>query len=271
MLTLVPTPIGNLEDISLRSLKVLDQAQTILAEDTRNAKKLYSLYIERDLISNQRREFIALHSHNEKHFLNSLDPAFFDKNVVYVSDAGMPGISDPGTMLVSYCQQKGIDYDVLPGANALLTAYVMSGFTETEFLFFGFLPHKGAERAKMLRTVMQCGYTAIIYESPHRILQLFEELESSGSEQNVFAIKELTKMHQKWWKEKACELHSKVKNENLKGEWVVVFERQEAERDKTLSKEEILQMDLAPKVTAKLLSRITGEKTKDIYESLINQ
>lgn len=271
MLTLVPTPIGNLEDITLRAIKALDSAQVVLSEDTRNTKKLYSLYLERGLVESKPREFKSLHSHNETTFLESVDDSLFEQNVIYVSDAGMPGISDPGLELIAYCQKKGIAYDVLPGANAVLLAYVMSGFCEKEFLFFGFLPHKGSERKKQLSQVMQCGHTAILYESPHRIEKLLEELAETESTQQVFLVKELTKMHQKWWKGSAASMLGIMKDENLKGEWVVVFEGVDSEARNSLSEEEIKVMEIPPKIKAKLLSKITGENTKTIYETLIGK
>ena len=128
MLSLVPTPIGNISDISLRSLDVLSTADIILCEDTRVTKKLIHLLKERHNLTTTEPQFLSLHSHNEAEFIAKLTPDFFNANVVYVSDAGMPGISDPGQMLVRYCLNQGIAYDILPGANAALTAFVASGF-----------------------------------------------------------------------------------------------------------------------------------------------
>ena len=142
MLTLVPTPIGNLSDISKRAIEALNEADIVFCEDTRVTKKLLSL-LQIDL----NKTFIAMHSHNENEIISKIDVSIFDKNVVYVSDAGMPGISDPGSKLIQFAQENNIKYDVIPGANALLTAFVASGF-EGEFTFFGFLPHKGKDREK---------------------------------------------------------------------------------------------------------------------------
>ncbi|MDQ1268640.1 MAG: rRNA (cytidine1402-2-O)-methyltransferase, partial [Campylobacterota bacterium] len=152
LLTLIPTPIGNIGDITLRAIEALGDADTLLCEDTRVTKKLIQILKERYGSSfKPEQNFISLHSHNEKEFIQNLTPAFFEQNVVYVSDAGMPGISDPGQVLVRYAQENGIKYDVLPGANALLTAFVASGFVETKMLFWGFLPHKGKDRAASLQ------------------------------------------------------------------------------------------------------------------------
>jgi len=140
LFSLVPTPIGNIGDISLRAIEALSEADILLCEDTRVTKKLIHILKERYNTSfKENQEFISLHSHNEKSFIEKLESSFFEQNIVYVSDAGMPGISDPGQMLVRYCIDNNIAYDVFPGANALLTAFVASGFIETQMLFFGFL------------------------------------------------------------------------------------------------------------------------------------
>ena len=115
-----------------------------------------------------------MHSHNEKHVLSSLDVNIFNENVGYLSDAGMPGISDPGSALVRFCQEKKIAYEILPGANAALLAYVTSGIATHQFLFYGFLPHKGTERHHGLLEALNAPYATLLYESPHRIEKLFE-------------------------------------------------------------------------------------------------
>ena len=162
MLSLVPTPRGNISDISIRSLEVLSTADIILCEDTRVTKKLIHLLKERHGLTTTEPQFLSLHSHNEADFVASLTLDFFTANVVYVSDAGMPGISDPGQLLVRYCLDHGIKYDILPGANAVLTAFVASGFCETKMLFFGFLPHKGNDRSKALQEALFNGYTTVL-------------------------------------------------------------------------------------------------------------
>ena len=171
MLCLVPTPIGNLEDISKRSLRVLEEAELIFCEDTRVTKKLLNLLGEKNNLDFSNKEYKSFHSHNENHILQTLDKDTFTKNVVYVSDAGMPCVSDPGATLVDYCIKNDIAYDVLPGANAILTAYAMSGFPHTTFSFYGFLDHKGVSRASKLNDALNDHKLAILYESPHRLLK----------------------------------------------------------------------------------------------------
>ena len=148
MLTLLPAPIGNLLDISLRSLQALAQAQVVLCEDTRVARKLYTLLLDRSLFgalldsaSLSQKRFIALHSHNEQELIATFDSEFFAQDIVYLSDAGMPTISDPGAKLVQWCITHNIPYDVLPGSSALNVCFASSGIESQSFFFGGFLPH----------------------------------------------------------------------------------------------------------------------------------
>ena len=270
MLTLVPTPIGNLQDISQRALLAIKNAQILLCEDTRVAKRLLFLLKERQNLETDIKQFISLHSHNETKWIENVEPDFFQQEVVYISDAGMPAISDPGALLVEYCKNNNIEYDVLPGANALLTAYAASGFTDNSFIFLGFLPHKGHERDVGLQEALYNGYTTILYESPHRLLKLLEQLNKIEPKREVFLAKELTKMHQKYYKNSSKDLYNLLKNEQIKGEWVVVIEAKTSSK-LTLTQEDILALDLPKKQSAKLISRLTGESIKDCYERLINQ
>lgn len=273
LLTFIPTPIGNLEDISYRSLKALQDAQTYLCEDTRITKKLLSLLAEKFNIDFQtdQKDFIPLHSHNEEKFVQSLTKDYFEKNIAYVSDAGMPCVSDPGALLVQYCLDNEIEFDLIPGANAVLTAYAMSGFNKTEFTFWGFLPHKGKDRQIKLQKVVNSENLSILYESPHRLLKLLEELKKAIPNREIFLVKELTKVYQKHYKDKVGDLFDELSSENIRGEWVVVIDSQAAQAGEALTYEDIDTLDLAPKQKAKLLSKLTGAKTKDIYNSLLQQ
>lgn len=270
MLTLVPTPIGNIGDISLRAIEALSSADTLLCEDTRVTKKLIHILKERyNTIFKSEQNFISLHSHNEKEFIEKLEPSFFEQNVIYVSDAGMPGISDPGAALVKYCQDNGVKYDVMPGANALLTAFVASGFTDGKMLFWGFLPHKGKDRAASLLGALNSGFTTIVYESPHRLDKLLTELSHEEPSRKLFLAKELTKRYQNYYFGTADEIKQKL-DANLRGEWVVVIEAKESQNSSAISQNDILELDLPKKVQAKLISKITGENTKACYERLLN-
>lgn len=268
MLTFIPTPIGNIGDITLRAMEALGEADTLLCEDTRVTKKLIHILKERyNLTCKDNQNFISLHSHNEQHFIQKLSPDFFEQNVVYASDAGMPGISDPGAMLVDYCIKNSVEYDVLPGANAVLTAYVASGFNETSFLFFGFLPHKGGEREKALQKALYNGYETILYESPHRLEKLLKELIKEVPTREIFLAKELTKKFQRYISGTASEVLEKLQG-NFKGEWVVVIRQGEA-INSNLTTNDILELGLPMKTASKLISKITGENPKKCYQKLL--
>ncbi|RXJ93737.1 16S rRNA (cytidine(1402)-2'-O)-methyltransferase [Malaciobacter molluscorum] len=268
MLTLVPTPIGNLEDISLRALKALEEAELIFCEDTRVTKKLLGLFSQKYNINFENKEYKSYHSHNENQILKTLESKLFEKNVVYVSDAGMPCVSDPGATLVDFCIKNNIKYDVIPGANAVLTAYAMSGFIYNTFTFHGFLPHKGSDRTNKLKSIMQSDKLGILYESPHRLLKLLEEVTIIDETRTIFLVKELTKLHQESFKDSAKNIFETFKSINIKGEWVVLIEPIVFQGE-ALNISDIQDLDLAPKVKAKLLSKLTGRKTKDIYQELL--
>ncbi len=268
MVVFVPTPIGNLEDISFRVLKTLQEADVILCEDTRISKKLLSLLKEKFNISTNFKQIISLHSHNEEKVINSLDKSIFEQNVVYMSDAGMPCISDPGAKLIEFCIKENIKYDVLAGANALLLAYVMSGFLEKEFLFFGFLSNTGTKRSEELNYLLTLSFNSVLYEAPNRVLKLIDEIIEIDENRELFLVKELTKLHQKSFRAKAKELKNILKDENLKGEWCVVIKGKELNIEK-ITKDDILSLDIPKKVKAKLIAKITGEDVKTCYNNLI--
>jgi 16S rRNA (cytidine1402-2'-O)-methyltransferase len=270
MLCLVPTPIGNLEDISKRSLRVLMEAELIFCEDTRVTKKLLNLLGERNDLDFSNKEYKSFHSHNENQILKTLDKETFSKNVVYVSDAGMPCVSDPGAVLVDFCIKNDIAYDVLPGANAVLTAYAMSGFTNTTFSFYGFLDHKGASRASKLDQMLNDDKLGILYESPHRLLKLLEELATKDANRTIFLVKEISKLHQTTYKDSASKLFEEFKNINIKGEWVVVVEPKE-KIGLNLELDDILPLDIAPKIKAKLIAKMTGQSVKEVYQQFLDK
>jgi len=269
LLSLVPTPIGNIGDISLRSIELLSEADILLCEDTRFTKKLLHILKERyNTTFKEDQEFISLHSHNEQAFVEKLEPTFFEQNIVYVSDAGMPGVSDPGQTLVRYCIDNGVEYDVLPGANAVLTAFVASGFCETQMLFFGFLDHKGNSREQQLQEAMQNGYTTVLYESPHRLEKLLNEIAKADASRQLFVAKELTKRYQRYLHGTAESILEELGG-NFKGEWVVVIDAGKSHASSAISEKDILLLDLPKKVQAKLIAKITGENTKACYQRLL--
>ncbi|NPA73620.1 MAG: 16S rRNA (cytidine(1402)-2'-O)-methyltransferase [Epsilonproteobacteria bacterium] len=269
MLYFIPTPLGNIEDLTKRALRYIKDAEIVFCEDTRVAKKLINIIKERfSLDVDLKKRFISMHSHNEKRVLQEVDKSVFSKTVIYMSDAGMPCISDPGVYLVRFAQENGIKYEVLPGANAAVTSYASSGFVEKEFLFYGFLPNKGEERKTALNKVLSSGYNTILYESPHRILKLLEEIASLDGDRELFLEKEISKIHHAWYKDSASKLNEILKSENTKGEWVVIVKGAKTV-EPSLSKRDIIDADIPPKQKAKLLSKITDKSTKEWYAKLI--
>jgi len=241
-----------------------------LCEDTRVTKKLLYLLHERELIKRIfEAQFLSMHSHNLSQMLEKLSlETLRNETVVYLSDAGMPTVSDPGCELVRFAQEHQIDYDVLPGANAALMAYAQSGFCDTRFLFYGFLPHKGSDRTDALHEAMYSGYVTIIYESPHRLLKLLEQICNIDPKREIFLLKEATKKYQQRFKATAEEVFGLLQNEIIKGEWVVVL-NSDTKRAVTITVEDIVKLDLPKKQAAKLIAKITGKSVKQCYHELI--
>ena len=190
MLYLVPTPIGNLEDITLRALRVLKEVDLILAEDTRTSKKLLQHYeIETPLR--------AYHAHNEHAITESLiEQLSGGSTLALISDAGMPGISDPGFLLTRACTEAGIRVECLPGATAFVPALVASGIPSDKFHFEGFLPHKKGRQTR-LQYLAELPVTFVLYESPYRLIKCLQQLaEHCGPGRLACVARELTKMHE---------------------------------------------------------------------------
>lgn len=228
-LTLVPTPIGNLEDITLRALRVLKECDLVLAEDTRTSSQLLKHYeISKPLKS--------YHQHNEHKILEELISELQqDKKIVLVSDAGTPAISDPGFLLVRECLRNGIEVETLPGATAFVPALVNSGFPCNEFVFIGFLPQKKGRHTKW-QQLKQEERTFILYESPYRLVKLLEEIkENLGAERMVSVSRELSKMFEENKRGTAEEVLQYFSKKTVKGEIVVIVE---GKKDHTSEDEE---------------------------------
>lgn len=217
-LWLVPTPIGNLEDITLRALRILREVDLVLAEDTRTSAKLLRHYE----ISTPMR---AYHLNNEHGILTSLVGLMESgQQLAAITDAGSPGISDPGFLLVRECWRKGIEVEALPGATALIPAITSSGFPCDRFVFEGFLPPKKG-RQKRLQWLLQEERTVILYESPHRLLKLLEELTQylEGTERLIAVAHELTKLFAFIKRGTPQELLSYFMEHEPKGEFVILI------------------------------------------------
>ena len=215
-LALVPTPIGNLEDITLRAIRYLKEADIIFAEDTRVTQKLLKhLGIQQKVIS--------FHAHNEHRFLEKSVQIVEDSELaVLVSDAGTPAISDPGFLLVRACLQKNISIECLPGPSALIPAIVGSGFPCDKFIFEGFLPHKKGRQTR-LKELSTEERTIIFYESPHKLVKTLAHFsEYFGEERAVSVSRELTKLFEETKRGTISEVLSYYTNKPPKGEIVIV-------------------------------------------------
>lgn len=272
MLYLLPSPIGNLADITLRTLQILQKCDVFLCEDTRVTRKLFSLLEQNGTLLKKERSFLSFHSHNQSLFLQNLNPSFFDVDVAFMSDAGMPCVSDPGSLLVEYAQKNRIPYEVLPGPSALTLAYAYSGFGDGGFVFDGFLPSKSLERQERLaywREILGDTQALIVFESPYRLIESLEDLCRIDAQCNVFMIKEMTKKFEMHYKGGVTEVLELLKDKQILGEWVFVLKFSSKTKENKLGKVEILHMDLPPKIKAKLLSKITADSAKNWYQKII--
>jgi len=268
MITFIPTPIGNPQDITIRAMKMFEKADLFLCEDTRQTKRLLRLLEERFDMTYPEVDFYSFNEHNGQQRLDEFGSTFADKAVVYVSDAGMPVISDPGQLLVAYAQENDLAYDVLPGASAVTTAYAASGFEEGKFLFYAFLPHKGKERASALSNALSNGYNTVLYESPHRLEKLLAEIEILDENRELFLAKEISKKYQRYYRGTVKELNKVFAELTIRGEWVVVI-RANKSTEKSLSFTEVLGLDLPPKIKAKLLATLSDKSIKEWYSQLV--
>ncbi len=217
-LYLVPTPIGNLKDITLRALDVLRSVQTILAEDTRKSGILLKHYdIAKPLQS--------FHIFNEHHVLASLIRRLQGgETMALITDAGTPGISDPGYLLVRSCLNAGLQIESLPGPTAFVPALVKSGFPTDRFVFEGFLPHKKG-RSTLIRALAEEPRTIVLYESPHRLVKALEQLlEAFGGDRMISVSRELTKVHEETVTGTIREVLDTFLLRQVKGEIVLVIE-----------------------------------------------
>jgi 16S rRNA (cytidine1402-2'-O)-methyltransferase len=189
-LTFVPTPLGNLRDITLRALDVLREASLIVAEDSRVTRRLLSA------CEITGKEIWTYHEHNARSTTGAILERARTEAVAVVTDAGTPGISDPGVELVAAARAAGVGVEVLPGAAAFVCAAVLSGFDVRRFAFEGFPPRASAERKAALRTALASGEVSIWYEAPHRIMKTLEELAALAPERRIFLVRELSKLHE---------------------------------------------------------------------------
>jgi len=218
-LYLVPTPIGNLEDITLRALRVLrEEVDLILAEDTRTSGNLLKHY---DISKPMQ----AFHLNNEHVVVERIAERIANgERMALVTDAGTPAISDPGFMLVRECIKRGVAVECLPGATAFVPALVNSGLAADHFIFEGFLPHKKGRQTK-IKQIVENEYTTILYESPFRLVKTLEQLaEAASPDRKVSVARELTKIHEENVRGTLEEVIKYFKQKEVKGEIVIILE-----------------------------------------------
>lgn len=216
-LYLVPTPIGNLDDITLRAIKVLQEVDVILAEDTRTSGKLLKhLNISKPLQS--------YHIHNEHKAVEKLiERMRSGETFALISDAGTPAISDPGFLLVREAIAADLEINCLPGATAFVPALVNSGLPTDKFVFEGFLPHKKGRQTR-LKALAEESRTVVLYESPHRLIKCLEQLHEFCGDRNASVSRELTKMFEETVRGSLAELIQHFTDKGVKGEFVIVLE-----------------------------------------------
>lgn len=255
-LFIVSTPIGNLGDITHRAVEVLGSVDVVLAEDTRRTGMLLRHFgVEARLIS--------AHEHNEAARSRLIVELLGEgKNVALVSDAGTPLLSDPGARLVRSAVEAGFDVVPVPGASALLSALVASGFSADRFTFYGFIPRKGGARTELLREIASSPYTAVLYESPQRVGALLEDLLSAaGPARRVTIARELTKLHEEFYRAPLEEAVERFRERSVRGEIVVLVEgnptphgsEEEAEVVAQTLAEALLAQGLPPSAVAREL------------------
>ena len=215
-LYLVPTPVGNLGDMTYRAVSVLQSVDLILAEDTRTSKTLLQHYqINTPMQSN--------HKYNEHQKLGQIiDRLHAGENIAVITDAGTPGISDPGFLVVRECVKEGIEVETLPGATAFVPALVNSGLPCDRFVFEGFLPQKKGRQTK-LNSLTECKYTMVFYESPFRLVKTLEQLaEVLGADRKAAVCREITKLHEETQRGTLAQLAQHYTEKGVKGEIVLI-------------------------------------------------
>jgi 16S rRNA (cytidine1402-2'-O)-methyltransferase len=217
-LYIIPTPIGNLEDITFRSIRVLKEVDVVLAEDTRTSKKLFSHYnIDTPLSS--------FHMHNEHRVLSKwIERIKNGETIALISDAGTPAISDPGFLLVRACVKENIEVDCFPGATAFVPALVNSALACEKFIFEGFLPVKKGRKTRLMFLVEE-ERTMIFYESPHRILKTLKQFsEYFGEDRKVSVSREISKMFEETKRGNLIEVLQYFEDKKPKGEFVIILD-----------------------------------------------
>ncbi|KPN71451.1 MULTISPECIES: 16S rRNA (cytidine(1402)-2'-O)-methyltransferase [Neisseria] len=266
-LYVVATPIGNLGDITLRALAVLNHADIICAEDTRVTAQLLSAYgIQGKLVS--------VREHNERQMADKIIEALAARqSVAQVSDAGTPAVCDPGAKLAALVREAG--YKVVPvaGASAVMAALSVAGVTQPDFYFYGFLPHKSGERKKLFERWQTADFPVVMFETPHRIEAALSDMAEFFPERKIMLAREISKTFETFLSGTVEEVRAMLQADSnqSRGEMVLVLHPQAAERNETLPEDarhvmKVLADELPTKQAAELAAKITGESKKALYD-----
>ena len=274
---LVATPIGNLSDISMRAIETLKNADIIACEDTRNTIRLLNHFEIKGHLTSY-------------HEYNKIDKAYElcekvkeGKNIAFVSDAGMPAISDPGYELVDIAYKEGLEVTVVPGASAVVSALAISGISSRRFAFEGFLPADKNEKKEILTELSQESRTLILYEAPHRLLKTLKELFDYMGDRNIAIVREITKLHEEVLRGKLADIIADYESEKIaiRGEYVLVIEgksllEKREERQKSFEEisirehyEKYIAEGMDKKEAMKAVAKDRGIQKRDVYKELL--
>lgn len=265
-LYIVATPIGNLEDITLRALRILREVRLIAAEDTRTARKLLSRY---DI----RTPTTSYFTHNEVLKTPYILEQLAAGDVALISEAGTPGVSDPGAELVRAVIAAGYPVVAIPGPSAVPTAMAVSGFPADRFVFLGFLPRRSKERRALLAQVAALPWTVVFFEAPHRVLESLEDVEAVLGDRPAVAARELTKMHEQVQRGTLSELRAALVAGDTRGEFTFVVAGAPAPERPAWSREAVaevlrerLREGIPARQAAREVARAAGWKARDVYQ-----
>ena len=274
---LVATPIGNLSDISIRAIETLKNVDIIACEDTRNTIRLLNHFEIKGHLTSY-------------HEYNKIDKAYElcekvkeGKNIAFVSDAGMPAISDPGYELVEIAYKEGLEVTVVPGASAVVSALAISGISSRRFAFEGFLPVDKNEKKEILTELSQESRTLILYEAPHRLLKTLKELFEYMGDRNIAIVREITKLHEEVLRGKLADIIADYESEKIaiRGEYVLVIEgksllEKREERQKSFEEtsirehyEKYIAEGMDKKEAMKAVAKDRGIQKRDVYKELL--
>ena len=268
ILYLVATPIGNLEDISLRGLRILGEVGLVAAEDTRQTRKLLDRY-------EIQTRMLSYHEHNKVSRLDQVLQALAEGDVALVSDAGMPGLNDPGYELVRAALEAGYPVSPVPGASAPVSALVTSGLSTDQFLYMGYLPRRDSERRQMLNSVRELTYTLIFFETPHRLLDALADILSILGDRPMVAAREMTKLHEEFVRGAVSTVQAHFLQTDPRGEFTLVVSGA-TQTNQIWAPEQLLQAlregKNAGESPASLVEKVTnlsGWRKKEVYRKLL--